>query len=238
MKPMILLTPRNQSRTAANPNASNNQSYFTFIQRAGGFPVCCGILSEKEADEAANRFDGLVITGGGDVDPSLYQGDASKCSDVEPVIDRNDLLLYHAFCKQNKPVLGICRGIQVIGVAEGVTLIEDLPSSGSMEHHQNIQFDHPPIDSMLYHASFIPGTHLHEIFGDSYAINSFHHQALKSVPEGFRLAAVSPEDHVIEAIEKENVLAVQWHPERLISDPKHYEIAYQFVAACSLDQTK
>jgi putative glutamine amidotransferase len=86
--------------------------------------------------------------------------------------------------------------------------------------------------------NFYKGTSLYEIFGPSARVNSFHHQALKEVPEGFTLAAVSQEDDVIEAIEKENVLAVQWHPERLMEDPKHFAIAQRFVNSCLLGKTR
>ena len=238
MKPYILLTPRNQSTNSDNRIMSDNESYFDFIAKAGGIPVLCGLINEEDADEYAARFDGLLITGGEDVSPSLYHQEPHGAGTPSPDYDRNDLLLYHAFCRADKPVLGICRGIQLIGAAEGVSLIQDLPSANYAQHEQKKMV--PPLGTYDYahEVLFEEGTSLYDIFGPQARVNSFHHQAVTQVPEGFKLAAVSKEDHVIEAFENENVLAVQWHPERLINDPKHFEIAYRFVGSCLLGKTR
>lgn len=236
MRPYILLTPRNQSKEPDSPILSDNESYFDFIGLAGGNPFLCGFINEAQADAYAAEFDGLLITGGRDVDPSLYHAEANGSNTPSPAHDHNDLLLYHAFCKAHKPILGICRGIQLIGAAEGASLIQDLRSAGKLQHEQKkMGLD---LHAYAHTDNFYKGTSLYEIFGPSARVNSYHHQALKEVPAGFTLAAVSQEDDVIEAIEKENVLAVQWHPERLMEDSKHFAIAQRFVNSCLLGKTR
>lgn len=237
MKPSILLTPRGDE-IHSSPIYCENQAYFDMITKAGGLPMLCGIVSQEDAAAFAEMFDGLLITGGGDVNPLLYHEHYDEPDDPFIIFDQNDILLYYAFVKAGKPVLGICRGLQVIGVAEGAKLIRDLPTAGYDNHNQK-HFE-PPLGmhDFAHDDAFMPDTRLHHIFGDAYPVNSFHHQALQSVPNGFTLAALSQKDHVIEAMEKENVLAVQWHPERLMADEKHFQLAKQFIDDCLLCKTR
>ena len=231
-EPFIALTARNQSQDKTNPNFGDNQSYFRYVSYGGGFPVLLPAVTEEEAEESAQLFDGLIITGGEDVNPKYY-GEKNICSYLtDHDIDEADRRLYHAFVKAGKPVLGICRGIQVIAVAEGADLIQDIPTEFHTQHAQN-KMDPPiPNGKFCHKDKFIKGTRLYDIFGDSYGVNSFHHQAVRHVPDGFTLAAIS-EDGIIEGIEKEHVTAVQWHPERLMNDPKHLQIIERFIAECA-----
>ena len=237
MRPVILCTPRGDE-LHTNAVYYDNATYFSFLQASGGLPILCGILNDKEAEEAAENFDGLLITGGGDVNPELYHETNQGAEDPYLIYDENDIRLYHAFRKAGRPVLGICRGIQLIGVAEGVKLIQDLPSQGYRVHDQKHFV--PPLgkDDEAHSVHFLPGTRLYDIFGDEGRVNTFHHQAIASVPKGFTLDGVS-DDNVIEAMEKENVLAVQWHPERLYSrDQKHKAIGELFIHDCLLGKTR
>ena len=236
-KPLICLSAResfiNQTRIFYD-----NESYFDYVKAGGGIPVLAGTVTEEEAEQIAGSFDGLVVTGGGDCDPVLY-GEENKHSEiVEHDIDMSDILLYKAFVKAGKPVLGICRGIQLINIAEGGSLIQDIPSEPEryMEHNQRNLPDHP-VGTTAHSCTFVQGSVLHEIFSDSHEVNTYHHQAIRRLAEGFRASAYST-DGLIEGIEKENVTAVQWHPERLIHDEKHLRLMQWFIEQCSAHQTR
>ncbi len=229
---LIGMTARSQTQND-NRTFYDNESYFEYIRQAGGIPVLLGTVGEEEAEVLAEKLDGLMITGGADVDPSFYgQENTASSMDAED-IDISDFRLYRAFVRHHKPVLGICRGIQVINVCEGGTLIQDIPSwdSTKLNHVQRTYVPPIPRDQFCHRADFITGTVLHGIFGDSYGVNSFHHQCIDRPAEGFVISAYS-EDGIIEGIEKEGVLAVQWHPERHVEDEKHKELARHFVRMC------
>ena len=200
--------------------------------------MLAGTVTEEEAEQIAGLFDGLVVTGGGDCDPALYGEENTHSEIVEHDIDMSDILLYKAFVKAGKPVLGICRGIQLINIAEGGSLIQDIPSEpeGYMEHNQRNLPDHP-VGTTAHSCTFVQGSILHEIFSDSHEVNTYHHQAIRRLAEGFRASAYST-DGLIEGIEKENVTAVQWHPERLIHDEKHLRLMQWFIEQCSAHQTR
>ena len=235
--PKILLTPRYDYTNPDSLVLFNYPEYYTMIEDAGGKPFLGTIYTKEEAEKAAQEFDGLLITGGADVDTSLYDGGKTEEDANNAHFDRNDLYLYHAFRKAGKPIFGICRGIQIIGVAEGVKLIHDIPSEFNIEHNQMNLPDKGRYDT-LHNVVFQKGTQLYDIFGEQHAVNSFHHQALRSLPKGFTLSAVSKKDGIIEAIDKENVLAVQWHPERLTKDLKHFALAQLFIKYCLLYKTR
>lgn len=207
----------------------NNDEYYQFIRKAGGTPVTFMAFDETDALEAASLADGLLLTGGADIDPALYGEENNGSSPGEEHIDRSDLLLYQSFIKAHKPVLGICRGIQLIAAAEHAALIQDIPSYGNYLNHSQWSFV-PRIahNAKSHECTFAKGSRLYEIFGEQYPVNSFHHQALKTVPAGYKETARST-DGLIEAIESELVTAVQWHPERLIDDPKHLAIGEMFI---------
>ena len=216
---------------------SNIDSYTDYISLAGGLPATVLAHDKEEAEAAAAAFDGLLLTGGEDLDPAYYHQE-NTCSYLSsPRIDESDLLLYHAFKKAGKPILGICRGIQVIAVAEGVSLIQDIPSEGIYAPH-NQREAHPPVPNtdFFHECLFHERTRLHELFGDRYPVNSFHHQAAAAVPAGMKEAARST-DGILEAFECGNILAVQWHPERLSHDCKHLALARLFISDCSADES-
>lgn len=231
-QPVIALTARNQSEKPENPIYSDNSSYFDYVRAGGGLPVIVSVKNEQEANRIAEMSDGLLITGGEDCDPEYYNEQNTHSEIIQPEIEESDFMLYRAFIKAGKPVMGICRGIQVIGVCEGVHLIQDIPTEYGTEHTQSKK--NPPIQREEYcHTdTFMEGTGLYDIFGTSHGVNSFHHQALREVPQGFTLTAIS-EEGIIEGIEKDHVIGVQWHPERLLHDPKHVEIIRRWISMCS-----
>lgn len=158
------------------------------------------------AEQLAERMDGLILSGGGDLHPSYYgETRMSQLHIVDKKRDEREWALLRAFCERKKPILGICRGIQLIDVYFGGTLFRHL---GTAYLH----------DGTLHTVVTSENSLLRPLLGEQLPVNSYHHQAIRTLGEGLRVAAVSDADGVIEAIEHESlpILAVQWHPERMI----------------------
>jgi putative glutamine amidotransferase len=173
-------------------------------------------------DDALAGLDGLMLTGGDDVAPALY-GEQSHAAEgsVEPERDEFEIALVKEARARKLPILAICRGIQVMNVAFGGTLIQDIPTEvGTGTEHQLAVPPHPSVafaHEIWFEKESLLGRLLGERLGDldSCEVNSRHHQAVKQVAPGFKVAATAP-DGVIEAIEDPSAgfcLGVQWHPE-------------------------
>ncbi len=236
-KPLICLSAResfiNQTRIFYD-----NESYFEYVRAGGGIPVMAGCLSDEDAERIAAQCDGLIVTGGEDCDPAYYGEENTYSAVIAHDIEEADLRLYRAFAKAGKPVLGICRGIQLINIAEGGTLIQDIPkeTEHTMNHNQRNMDPPLPVGTTAHKVKFEAGSVLHSIFSDEYEVNTYHHQAIKDTAPGFTVTALST-DGIIEGIEKENVTAVQWHPERLLHYPGHKGLIEWFVSQCSAQQS-
>lgn len=181
-------------------------NYIDTLIRYGAQPHLVCEASKEQASALARELDGLLLSGGGDVLPARYMQIQHPKTITEPERDNCEFNLLEAFIKADKPVLGICRGIQVIAVHFGASLHQHLPELGLPVDHTDIESMHP----VKLHA----GGFLHTLYGrDELRTNTRHHQALAFVPAGFRVAA-SAADGVIEAIQSEYIWGVQWHPER------------------------
>ena len=195
------------------------QNYLDAIDAAGGLPVALPHEPDRVGDYL-ERIDALVVTGGAfDVDPAYYGGGPSHATVVTK--DRRtafELAVTKQALAQDKPVLGICGGQQLLHVVLGGTLIQHIPDSiaNPLAHEQPNPRDEPGHVVKLAH-----GTRLHAIVGsDELAVNSAHHQAAADEPDGVVVNALAP-DGVIEGIEAPRYrfcIGVQWHPEFLISD--------------------
>jgi len=197
------------------------------VDDAGGFPVMvyrAGVVDDEALTRRARliteRMDGLVFTGGTDVAPSSYGEEALDPAWAgDPLRDRWEIALYRAALELGRPVLGICRGCQLINVAEGGTLWQDLVSiKGSEVHRSQEAYDGLQHDILLE-----PGTELEALFGDTpRRVNTIHHQAARAVGPGLRVVARSPDD-VIEGLARLDpnpwVLGVQFHPEWMVGSP-------------------
>lgn len=151
----------------------------------------------------AARCGGLLLSGGGDLDPSLYgQSRASHRLSLDPRRDTEEFALLRAFCARGKPVLGICRGIQTINVFFGGTLLQEVAGHDGIPH---------PVTT-------VAGTRVSCLAGGFFKANSYHHQAVGRLAPGLRAAAYA-DDGQIEALEHESlpILGVQWHPERMVA---------------------
>ncbi len=203
--------------------AALNAAYITAVQGAGGVPVLLPPHLDAGARDALwERLEGLVLTGGGDLDPALYgETPHPTVADVSSARDALELWLARRAVEDGLPLLAICRGIQVLNVALGGSLWQDVPSQvpGALNHHQTAPRSEPTHRVKLLGE----GTLLHAASrARELAVNSFHHQAVKRLGEGLREVAWA-EDGLIEGVELPGhpfALGVQWHPEDLVGhDP-------------------
>ncbi|MFU0827818.1 MAG: putative glutamine amidotransferase [Lachnoclostridium sp.] len=233
-KPVIGLTPQydyERNRVWIGPN------YFNAIRKAGGVPLLFPLMADKdELTVVANLCDGFLFTGGPDLDPFRFGEETIRQSGVVvPERDRMEEDLFDIVIESGKPILGICRGIQILNVFLGGTVYQDIqaqfPSDLSIAHSQQSG------NSVLTHSILVKeGTLLADIVKkDMIRVNSFHHQAVKDVAPSLKVAGVAV-DSLIEALylpEHPFFLGVQWHPEHLYeSNQEAYLIFKAFVDAC------
>lgn len=195
-----------------------NAAYLRAVQEAGGVPVLLPPQLDAGARDAlVGRLDGLVLSGGGDVDPARYGEPAHpRTAEVSPARDALEIALVHRSLERDTPLLAICRGIQVLNVALGGTLHQDLPEGGPVRHAQTEPRARPTHAVKVA----VEGTRLGAMVGEAeLAVNSFHHQGLARLGDGLRETAWAA-DGLVEAVEMEGdrfVLGVQWHPEDLVA---------------------
>lgn len=183
---------------------------------AGTVPFILPLSEPEDAKSYIKRIDALILTGGADVNPLLYNEEpAPKIGTIEPIRDAFELALIKEAWAQKKPIFGICRGLQLLNIAFGGTLYQDLAYYDQLEinHIQNTPWSAPTHTIDIQENSW-----LGEAVGTEQTINSYHHQAIKDLAKEFKAVAWS-KDGLIEAIEstdpKQKVIAVQWHPEIL-----------------------
>jgi putative glutamine amidotransferase len=191
------------------------------------------IVVLRPGDPIQGGFDGVVIGGGDDVDPALYGRPLLEEGNVEVDAARDaiDFPVFDEAWRKGVPILGICRGLQVVNVARGGTLIQDLP----LESPSDVAHRHPKKPNRRDHPVEIrPDTRLAKIAGASVIdVNSRHHQAVDQPARDFVVTATAP-DGVIEALETQDgrwLVAVQWHPENLTDDPAARRLFREFVDA-------
>ena len=217
-----------------------NQRYFRPVLELGGIPWMIPLIpGEPETLRAIyDRLDGLLIPGGVDVDPRTYGEEVLPvCGVLDPDRDAVELQLTRWAVADGKPVLGLCRGEQIINVAHGGTLYQDVGTqfAGAMMHefyptkgYARTHLAHP--------VELVAGTRLRDAFGaDSAPVNSMHHQSVKRLGSGLVVSAVAP-DGVVEAVEVADpskfIVGVQWHPEVFDStDPNTEHLFREFIAA-------
>lgn len=231
-KPRIAVTPR---MVDENIRQAVNNEYLDAIIKAGGIPYMVALHTPIE--EILHDFDGLLVTGGEDFEPALFN-EETVCEIGKTLyeLDLFDLDLIRAFNDANKPILGICRGIQAVNIAFGGTLYQDLftqyPECRKAGHQQHLMT--PPLgrNDFAHGCTTVEGTLLNQMLSKNCQVNTYHHQNIKDLAKGFTASCYS-EDGLIEGIENgNNILAVQWHPERLIAHEEHMKIFYWLINQC------
>ena len=218
MKPIIGITGntsalKNDDFDAYKINYSST-GFSTAISKAGGAPFIIPINDASFAKDYIQTIDGLLLTGGQDVTPMLYGEEPRKViGPTSPERDNFEVALIKEAIIQRKPILGICRGLQLINVVLGGSLLQDLSEDSSITI-QHVQRSQPEFST--HSIKVKSGTHISEIMANNTHVNSIHHQAIKDLGKGLTVSAWSP-DNVIEAIEvlddTQSIIAIQWHPE-------------------------
>lgn len=232
MKPIIGIT----TSLEGNDKHMLKNGYIDAVIRAGGVPVLFPIGIECDGKQLAETFDGLLLTGGGDPDPTLFGEEPYlDLGEVEPARDATELHLFKEFLTLNKPILGICRGLQLINIACGGNMYQDIygQKTGVLLQHKQ--------KSAPSHASHFvevkKGSLLESIVkAPKVKVNSFHHQAVKDVLKPLQVSGIAS-DGVIEAIESTThtfVLGLQWHPEALAQKGESFSVRvfHAFIEKC------
>ncbi|MGH7939894.1 MAG: gamma-glutamyl-gamma-aminobutyrate hydrolase family protein [Limisphaerales bacterium] len=252
--PLILVTPSTERKGVEFYDTSSSVSfrYEQAILQGGGIPMVAPLTTDPVAlAEAVRRVDGVLFTGGDDINPALYAREAppealktvTKPPDVESR-DLRELILIEEIFQQGKPLLAICRGFQMLNIAFGRELIVDIPTQvpGALNHARTDKAG----EALTHEVPLTAGSLLSKITGRrTLGVNSSHHQGVLEPAEPFA-AVARTEDGIVEAMELKPgrtngspqlpfFLAVQFHPERLVRHPEHQAIFCGFVEACRRD---
>lgn len=208
-KPIILVfASRDQGKTMCKIE------YTDALLRAGAAPLIVPMNTDEDAlVQLCETADGFFFAGGVDLDPALYgEEKLNDTVEIDDVRDKLEMTALGTALKTDKPILGVCRGIQSVNVGMGGTLYQDIPSQyeGALTHRQSI-----PADQPSHKVKVAEGSRLYDITGGEIMTNSFHHQAVKTPAKGLEVTARA-EDGMIEALESDSerfILLVQWHPE-------------------------
>ena len=197
------------------------EAYYRSVLEAGGVPLLIPPYAERESLIATlSHIDALLLTGGADIDPRYMreEPDDSLLHTINPARDEQELLLARLADARSLPILGICRGVQVIAAAFGGSVHQDIYASlGS----QLLSHDQEPVERGIatHDVLIVQDSLLYRIFGkERLAVNTFHHQAVSRVPHGFKVVANSPDGVIegMEAVDGRSIMGVQWHPESFI----------------------
>jgi len=206
--------------------------YVKCLKECGADVRWIDLKDPAKAAKDALECDGLLLPGGGDMDPAIYgQTKKTECGKPDPVRDAAELKMLEAFIPTRKPILGICRGIQVLNVYLGGTLHQDIKLTQGRKHQY---FRKRKVGS--HQVKLVPRARFSKLLGcDQMIVNSMHHQAIDQLGPGLTIAAVS-EDGFIEGVElflHPFCVGVQWHPEHMADDhPLQMKIFEEFVSAC------
>ncbi|MBF0780535.1 MULTISPECIES: gamma-glutamyl-gamma-aminobutyrate hydrolase family protein [unclassified Granulicatella] len=209
--------------------------FVTGIANCGGVPMIIPITDCQHIKTYVNSIHGLILAGGQDISPLLYSEEPRpELNETMPLRDQFEIALIHETLKQKKPIFGICRGLQIINVAKGGTLYQDLNS----QLHVNIKHIQDTLPHFTEHSiNTTENSIIRRLVGEKSFVNTLHHQAIKDLAPSLKATAFSP-DGLIEAIESEDetqyILAVQWHPEILLESQHTESIALfsEFVKQC------
>ena len=208
-------------------------TYPEAVWTAGGDVVLLPCNPDKSnCAQLVSMLDGLLVPGGADIDPALYgEEKMDVCGNTFRFEDEYDMELIKEAVKQNKPVLAICRGMQIMNVLYGGTLYQDIPSQYETQQNHSMPAD----GTITYHPVILEAdSHLAEILGRTeVTANTSHHQAVKDLAQGFKIVGRAP-DGIAEAMENEDgsIICMQWHPERMQDMEMYRNLFTYFVNKC------
>ncbi|HTR75771.1 MAG TPA: gamma-glutamyl-gamma-aminobutyrate hydrolase family protein [Solirubrobacterales bacterium] len=216
-------------------------TYLRAVEAAGGLPVVMPPMGEDAIEPLLDRLDGICLSGGPDLDPSLYEAKPHpELGPIEPDLDRFELAVAARADTREMPILAICRGTQALNIVRGGALHQHLPDLSSEFTHRQTN----PGTEPSHPVAVDPGSLLAEALGGDAIevtdVNSFHHQAIDRLGEGLRVSARAP-DGTIEAIEDPDrrfLIGVQWHAETLVHREAEAELFRRFVEACRADRAE
>lgn len=234
-KPLIGLTATRLHNSFGHPMYTVNLAYTKSISAAGGLPVLIPLnLSTQDLNTLLSHLDGILFTGGYDINPQQYGNlPHPKAEGIDDARDNLEIYLAQAIVRTAKPFFGICRGIQLINVAFGGSLYEDLPEQfpGNVRHDNHDL----PRDHLAHAVEVERGSRLGQILGTNETqVNSLHHQGVRRLAEELKPTAHAPDDLVeaFEIPEHSFGLAVQWHPEELQAHEPMRKLFRAFVQSC------
>ena len=196
-KPKILLSAK-----------TKKENYINAVEKCGGIAVC------ECFPEFSDDYDGLILCGGSDIDPKYYGEDITESVNIDQERDEIELNLFRKFAEAGKPILGICRGCQLINIALGGSLHQNI--SNADKHSSFADYD------LIHKIQVKESTLLHDLYGKEFYVNSFHHQAIKIPGKDVDVIAIAYDGTTVEAIKHKElpIYAVQWHPERMCFENK------------------
>ena len=231
MRPIIGLTPIDDTE---RDSLWMLPGYMQGLENAGGAGVMLPLTDDPAVlKELVARMDGILLTGGKDVDPGLYgERRESYCGVSSAMRDRMETRLIELALQADKPVFGICRGLQILNAVLGGTLYQDLKEQTGTELTHSMP---KPYDRTIHEVTVLPDTPLAELYGPGpLAVNSRHHQGIKTLAPALKAQAKAP-DGLVESVYLPGyrfVQAVQWHPEHRWQAADSREIFSAFVEAC------
>lgn len=239
MKPLIGITAgtiHTSERAGAVYKYGQAHTYVDAVRMAGGVPILIPVaLSAQETREVFDRLDGIVFSGGNDVTPGIYHAEQTHARNIDAPRDTHEVELMKLALAANKPVLAICRGMQLLNVVRGGTLYQDI--SAEVPQAMNHDGHHPDVTEPIVHTlTVVPNSNLAAVLGSTQVnANSYHHQAVKDLGDGLVVSARS-EDGIIEGIEDMRhgyVMGLQTHPESLAArgDERWRRLFESFVRA-------
>lgn len=238
--PLIGITSSLIKNESGSLTCQTGQAYVNAVQNSGGIPLILPVgMNTPTLAEVLPRLDGVLFTGGGDIDPGRFNGQPHpEIYGISPERDEMELHLLEKALKTEKPLLAICRGIQVLNVFFGGSLythIQDQMKS-ALKHDWYPKF---PRDKLAHTVSLTPGSKLHDVFvKDEIQVNSLHHQGIDKVGKVLEATAFAPDGLVegLEIPEADFALGVQWHPECLPDDAGMQALFRAFITACQSEQ--
>lgn len=237
-KPVIGIT----ARVEKDQMYSLDPVYGRAILQAGGLPLIVPIVDKEDTHLLCERLDGLIVTGGGDINPTLYGEEPHiRLGAVYPGSDEYEKELIMCFLEMDKPFIGMCRGLQMLNISLGGTNYQDLESQ-----FEGILYQHKQMAMRTHRTHSVTledDSRLLEIMGEkTFHVNSFHHQGVKDVSDQLTVAARAA-DGLVESLESKHhkfVMGIQWHPEEfaLQGDEPSKKLFDRFVSECLKDKSQ